>query len=184
MAGDVVNIKVGSPLKQLSGLTGNYHAICHYSYNFPLANIKNRQMRQILTILILTVSLTTFGQEYEFDYHKDYEKILGQTNDTSSNLNYDKLLKRFKENDTALTDFEVLALMIGFTMDTNYHAYSDISIEREIYSLNGNGKFEEAKEKGLKFNKTHPLNQMTLIELSYSYCFNPYKPRVFSFIFI
>ena len=36
MAGDVVNIKVCSPLKLHSGLTRNYHAICHYSYNFPL----------------------------------------------------------------------------------------------------------------------------------------------------
>jgi hypothetical protein len=48
MAGDVVNIKVYSPLKLRSGLTGNYHApdsyrVCHYSYNLPLAiKLKNR----------------------------------------------------------------------------------------------------------------------------------------------
>jgi hypothetical protein len=36
MAGNVVNIKVCNPLKLRSGLTGNYHAICHYSYNLPL----------------------------------------------------------------------------------------------------------------------------------------------------
>ncbi len=35
MAGKVLNIKVCSPLKLRSGLTGNYHAICHYSYNLP-----------------------------------------------------------------------------------------------------------------------------------------------------
>jgi hypothetical protein len=35
MAGKVLNIKVCSPLKLHSGLTGNYHAICHYSYNLP-----------------------------------------------------------------------------------------------------------------------------------------------------
>lgn len=41
MAGDVVNIKLCSPLKLRSGLTGNYPAICHYSYNLPLwGNIK------------------------------------------------------------------------------------------------------------------------------------------------
>jgi hypothetical protein len=33
MAGNVINIKVYSPLKLRSGLTGNYHAPCHYSYN-------------------------------------------------------------------------------------------------------------------------------------------------------
>ena len=39
MAGEAANIKVCSPLKLRSGLTGNYHAICHYSYNLPLAVI-------------------------------------------------------------------------------------------------------------------------------------------------
>jgi len=42
MAGKVLNIKVCSPLKLHLGLTGKYHAICHYSYNLPLgAIIKN-----------------------------------------------------------------------------------------------------------------------------------------------
>ncbi len=40
MAGKVLNIKVCSPLKLYSGLTGNYHAICHYSYNLPLAGME------------------------------------------------------------------------------------------------------------------------------------------------
>ncbi len=43
MAGNVVNIKVCSPLKLRSGLTGNYHAICHYSYNLPLCAIKQNE---------------------------------------------------------------------------------------------------------------------------------------------
>jgi hypothetical protein len=37
MAGFVVNINVCSPLILRSGLTEKYHAICHYSYNQPLA---------------------------------------------------------------------------------------------------------------------------------------------------
>ena len=41
MAGKVLNMKVYSPLKIRSGLTGNYHAICHYSYNLPLDYIQN-----------------------------------------------------------------------------------------------------------------------------------------------
>jgi hypothetical protein len=36
MAGKVLNINVYSPLKLRIGLTGKYHAICHYSYNLPL----------------------------------------------------------------------------------------------------------------------------------------------------
>ena len=37
MAGNVVNIKAYIPHKLHNGLTGNYHAICHYSYNLPCA---------------------------------------------------------------------------------------------------------------------------------------------------
>ena len=39
MAGIAVNIKVCNPLKLHSGLTGKKPAICHYSYNLPLASI-------------------------------------------------------------------------------------------------------------------------------------------------
>jgi hypothetical protein len=52
MAGVVVNIKVCIPLKLRSGLTGNYHAICHYSYNLPLATIF--RMRCIMKIVFAT----------------------------------------------------------------------------------------------------------------------------------
>ena len=37
MAGKVLNIKACSPLKLRSVLTGKKPAICHYSYNLPLA---------------------------------------------------------------------------------------------------------------------------------------------------
>jgi len=45
MAGKALNIKVYNPLKLRSGLTENYHAICHYSNNLPLWHIN--QFRKI-----------------------------------------------------------------------------------------------------------------------------------------
>ncbi len=42
MAVDVAKIKVCNPLKLRSGLTGKKPAICHYSYNLPLARIMTR----------------------------------------------------------------------------------------------------------------------------------------------
>jgi len=126
-------------------------------------------MKQIITLLILATSLTALGQEFEFNYHKDYEKILGQTNDTTSNLHYDKLLKRFQNNDTTLTDFEVLALLIGFTDNEHFKPYSYLSTERKIYSLNGNGKYKEALEMSNSFLLNVPVSQQALIEKSYSF---------------
>jgi hypothetical protein len=43
MAGQVPNFKFCSPLKLHHGLTGKYHAICHYSYNLPLNYIRRVQ---------------------------------------------------------------------------------------------------------------------------------------------
>jgi Domain of unknown function (DUF4919) len=126
-------------------------------------------MRQILTVLILTASLTAFGQEFEFDYHKDYDKIFDQSNDTSSSLHYNKLLIRFQDNDTSLTDFEVLALLIGFTDNQYFKPYSYLKTEREIYSLNGNRKYEEALSMCDSFLVYVPLSQQALIEKSYSF---------------
>lgn len=125
-------------------------------------------MRQILPLLILLASFTAFGQEFEFDYHSNYDKILKQTNDSKNNLHYDKLLKRFQNNDTTLTDFEVLALLIGFTDDEHFKPYSYLSIERDIYSLNGGGKFEEALAKCDSFLMHVPLSQQAIIEKSYA----------------
>ena len=45
MAGRVLNFKVCSPLKLRSDLTGNYHAICHYSYNLPFSRIGFAELR-------------------------------------------------------------------------------------------------------------------------------------------
>lgn len=45
MAGKVLKIKVFIPLKLRSGLTGNNHAICHYSYNLPLYPMQEKGIR-------------------------------------------------------------------------------------------------------------------------------------------
>jgi len=53
MAGDVVNINLCSPLKLRRGLTGNYHAICHYSYNLPLCISHYR--KEVIQILFFEI---------------------------------------------------------------------------------------------------------------------------------
>lgn len=126
-------------------------------------------MKQLLTALLLTASLSSFGQEVNFDYHTDYEKILSQSNDSTSNLNYDSLLNRFQSNDTTLTDFDVLALLIGFTDNEHFQPYSYIGTEREIFLLNKGDNFAEALEMCDSFLVTVPVSQQALIEKSFAY---------------
>ena len=85
-----------------------------------------------------------------FNYKEDFKKVLLKTQNPSDNLYYEKLLKRFNVNDSTMTDFEVLALLIGFTDKPEYKPYQDITTEREIYNLNG--------EKNIKKPLTKELN--------------------------
>ena len=59
MAGEVINIKVCSPLKLRSGLTGNYHAICPYSYNLPLETQGNSINPYLIKSTAMTFKRTT-----------------------------------------------------------------------------------------------------------------------------
>lgn len=127
-------------------------------------------MKQLLLFFALTItgSFTVFAQEFEFDYNKDYPKILDQTKDETSHLYYDTLLRRFQANDETLTDFEVLALLIGFTDNDYFKPYKYLPIEREIYTLNGDGKFEEALAMCDSLLSYVPVSQQAIIEKSYS----------------
>lgn len=129
---------------------------------------KYHPMKKILPFLLLSLSSTLFGQT-SFNYQSDFKTILSKTKDSNDNLYYDKLLKRFAMNDTSLTDYEVLALLIGFTDKKEFKPYQDITIEKEIFSLNGNGKFKEALDSANVFLKTHPLSVKVLFEKGYSF---------------
>lgn len=64
-------------------------------------------------LLFLSVGQFVFGQT-TFNYQNDFKAILQKTKDPNNVLSYDKLLRRFVSNDTTMTDFEVLALLIGY----------------------------------------------------------------------
>lgn len=125
-------------------------------------------MKKLFALSILIISLKSFGQT-TFSYKDDFKKVLAKTKDQNDSLFYDKLLNRFTANDTTLTDFEVLALLIGFTGKPEYKPYQDLDIEREIYKLNGEKKYQEGLDSANKFLKTHPLSVKTLFEKSYSF---------------
>lgn len=119
-------------------------------------------------ILLLTNGQIAIGQT-TFNYKDDFKKVLAKTKDQNDDLSYDKLLKRFTANDTTLTDYEVLALLIGFTDKPAYKPYQDLDIERAIFKLNGEGKFQEGLDSANKFLNNHPLSVKTLFEKSYAF---------------
>lgn len=125
-------------------------------------------MKVILIFALLSLSITLLGQT-DFNYGRDFKPILLRTKDAKDDLSYDKLLKRFSQNDTTLTDFEVLALMIGFTSKPAYLPYSDLEIEREIYKLNDQKKYKEGLAMADSFLMSHPVSVNAIFEKSYSF---------------
>jgi tetratricopeptide (TPR) repeat protein len=126
-------------------------------------------MKQTFLILISLIFFSTiFGQE-NFDYHKDFKRLLEQSQDSSSVYFYSNLLDRFNKNDSTLTDFDMIALQIGFTKNQNYRPYQTIDIEREIKSLINQKKYEDAISKCNEFLNTNPVNFTALMEKGFAY---------------
>ncbi len=129
-------------------------------------------MQKHLTILLIAFGFLTQAQS-NFSYKTDYKTILAKTKNAGDNLNYEKLLSRFRKNDSTLTNAEVLALMIGFTGRPEYKPYEDLKVEKSIYDFNAEGKYDSALVKADAFLKTHPLSIKVIYEKSFSY----YKAR-------
>lgn len=127
---------------------------------------KTNKMTSLL--LSLLIGHIAYGQVM-FSYKDDFKKILAKTRDVNDSLAFNKLLVRFNRSDTTLSDFEVLALLIGFTDKPEYKPYQDLDTEREIYTLNGNKKYSAALKLGQKFIVSHPLSEKTLYEIAFSF---------------
>ena len=123
-------------------------------------------MKLFLTIILLAVTSGCFAQE-TFNYQTDFKDILAKTKDPNDHLAYEKLLSRFSALDTTLTDYEVLALLIGFTDKPDYKPY-DYSTEKEIWKLYDRSKYQKAVDLGKKYLNTHPLSIKALFGVAYS----------------
>jgi Domain of unknown function (DUF4919) len=122
-----------------------------------------------LLISKLAYEQTETPPEPPFIYKRDFKAILDSSQDRTSNLYYQKLIIRFLNNDSSLTNSEVLALMIGYTENPHYKPLEDMEKEQEIYDLNLNGECREVIKRSRPYLQTHPLSLLILREISYAY---------------
>lgn len=125
-------------------------------------------MRTVFTVLLLIVFNTAFSQP-AFDYKRDFKPFLEQSQDRQSPLYYQKLLIRYLDRDTTLTNMEMMALLIGFTEDPHYKPFEDMEPEKEIFDLNEEGNYDDCIIKSRKYLQTHPLSLRVNKEISYAY---------------
>jgi hypothetical protein len=125
-------------------------------------------MRTVFFFLLLFSAASAFSQP-AFEYKRDFKPFLEQSQDRQSPLYYQKLLIRFLDRDTSLSDMETLAMMIGYTEDSHYKPFEDMEKETEIFAMNEEGMYDDVIDKGRKYLQTHPLSLRVLKEASYAY---------------
>lgn len=125
-------------------------------------------MKKSLVLWFALSSVTTFAQPV-FDYATDFSILKELSRDSTSQYSYTRLLARFNDFDTTLTQREILGLMIGFTNDINYKPYHTVSEERALVNLALDGKFDEALKASSKFLARNPVNFSALFANSISH---------------
>jgi hypothetical protein len=121
----------------------------------------------------IAASLCLFTSDYcfaqHFNYEKDYAAILKRTQAKNDNLNYVTLLPKFLNNDSSLSVYEMLCLMIGYSGLPVYKPFTDVKTERLIVELNDSARYETALKVCDTFLAKHPLNQGGIIEKAYAF---------------
>jgi hypothetical protein len=104
-----------------------------------------------------------------FIYRRDFKTIRDQSEDRMSELSYNKLIIKFLNNDSTLTNAQVLALMIGFTENPHFKPVDIMATELDIYDLSKASDFKAVVEKARPFLQTVPLSMLVLRETAIAY---------------
>jgi hypothetical protein len=125
-------------------------------------------MKKIYALFLAILSFTCTAQEV-FNYEKDFKTVLARTKDPHDSLYYQKLLPRYYANDTSLTNFEVLSLLIGYTDNPAYKPHTDLIKEKEIHSLNLRGEYANALVEANEFLLLHPFSVKAIFAKAYAF---------------
>lgn len=121
-----------------------------------------------LFVFYLLCAFITQAQ-IKFNYQEDFERVLLRTLDINDSLYYKHLHRRFIQNDTNLTDYEVLALLINFTSNSHYSPYSIIEKEVMIGNFIKEFEYEKAIKESNQVLKTNPFNQNILFKKAFAH---------------
>lgn len=124
-------------------------------------------MKKWILATVFLMNWCAFGQT-AFNYKKDFAAIQERTKDKNDKLFYDNQLKRFLHNDATQTEFDVLALMIGFTAKPQYNPNKSMFRESIIDQLNDEQKYPEALDVANKYLKTNPVSVRAIFGKSFA----------------
>lgn len=114
-------------------------------------------MKNWILSIVFLMNWCAFGQT-AFNYKKDFAAIQSRSKDKNDKLFYDSQLKRFLHNDATQTDFDVLALMIGFTATPHYNPNQNMFRESIIDQLSDEKKYADALDMANRYLKVNPVS--------------------------
>ncbi|MEQ8909342.1 MAG: DUF4919 domain-containing protein [Vicingaceae bacterium] len=124
--------------------------------------MKKASLYSFLSIIFFAFCQSLLAQD--FSYKRDFQEILERSRDSSDVLFHNKLMKKYQANDTTLSNFEMLALMINYTQSEHYTPYAILDSETAIAELNGIEDHQRAIQLCDSLLETHPFNQAILFE--------------------
>lgn len=78
--------------------------------------------------------------------------------DSSGQYYYPKLLKRFLDADTTLTDEELVLLEYGYTLQPSYAPYAQSMVEDSLYDDIKKQEYQKALQRGAGYLRTNPVS--------------------------
>ncbi|RYZ26425.1 MAG: DUF4919 domain-containing protein, partial [Sphingobacteriales bacterium] len=124
-------------------------------------------MRTVILLFLLPFCACAQAQDM-FDYHRDFDRMVKESQDSKHPHYYPTLLKRYNSNDTTLSNAEILAFMVGFTRQPAYLAKDNGDREEKIMDYVRNDQYTQAIEAANKLLAAYPMNFTAAMEKSFS----------------
>ncbi len=109
----------------------------------------------VICALFLFFSHRSVGQQAALPDRAQWTTL---SRDSSSRYFYPRLLQRFLDADTALTNSELVLLNHGYTLQASYDPYGQSMTEDTLYDCIKQQEYEKALEIGHRYLRTNPVS--------------------------
>lgn len=119
-------------------------------------------MKQILCILLFSLSTTAFSQEWAFE-KPDYKSIEKNIANSESFFFYETLMNKFKAADSTMTIDEKRHLYYGYSFNENYSPYGSPDYSDSLRTVirlkeHGSAEYQKIVQFGDSVQITEPFN--------------------------
>ena len=124
--------------------------------------------RIISLIFLLTILLCSFSTSQN-TLPVDFKKWTQLSQDSLSEYFYPKLLERFLQYDTSLSDQELALLRYGYTLKYEYRPSSQSNIEDTLYDYNKMKAYHKTIERGAAYLLDNPVSLRGNLAMTIAY---------------